>query len=51
MRDIKTFRLEKWDRIDNLPLNTVEELAVKINWSEKWQPFWVATLDWTWKCN
>ena len=49
MRDIKTFRLEKWDRIDNLPLNTVEELAVKINWSEKWQPFWVATLDLTWK--
>ena len=34
MRDIKTFRLEKWDRIDNLPLNTAEELATKINWSE-----------------
>lgn len=42
-------RLKDWDKLSNLPNNTIWELALKQNTSEKWQANWYASLDWTWK--
>lgn len=48
-RTITNWRLIDGEKLDNLPANVNESLALKEDKSEKWQANWYAELDWTWK--